>query len=1211
MLVFTRLGVTRARWLGLCALLTCVAGLALLRPAQAAVSDPLEDEARRLEASAQARRASPLAAVDWVRLDALSGWLAPGRVEAALARFTRTRGVSPSAAAYAEWLLRERALRRLDATAAQASARRLGLIDAFVWRVGPPPGPMESMTEGTGWQTYPQGAGAGELWMDAFARPALDTEVTLATRLASDTDRGAVLRLGYDDEVTVWLNGDEVYGANATHAAALDQVAVPVRLRSGSNRMVVRLRQQSGAWRLVARVTDARGAVLPGVTAHADPFGEVPAPSEGPRPDPEAIESVWAAVEGRAHVTPATSAEALATLEHVDLALALRLPDRDQVLQLVAAEAAFGVQPSPRALRAWLRLVSEGEQAGIRAAHVPPAPLERADVLPDLFNRLDEAWAHYHGRRFVDCRGVLDALERDAPGFLPALRLRSTLLLEIGLPNQAVSLLDSARRRLGAASPPILEGAYREALRAAGRTDTLRAALEALVNARQATPDDVYQLANLLRTRGDEAGALALLDRISAARPELWGYVLEAAEMRQLAGDHDGALDRLRILLERAPDEPSLHERIARVLVDRGRLDEATRHLRRALEIDPAREETRRYLEAVARPKPFSPPGPPLDALTATAPVTNAPAQVLLHHARVEVAPSGLATRQVRRVVRLLTAEGARSWGTWELPYTPGTQRLDVLSARRLRLGAPPASPTRSDRDLSLPEYRLYFDQRAEVLTFPRPEPGDVLDVTWRVVDLAPDPAFPGYFGDLAWLQETLPRAISVLEVASALPLTTELVSRDVFVRRDDQEGTLRFEAVNVPGVEREADMPGASSARAYVHLSSLRGWSEVDRRYRALMARRETPDERVAAAARAAVEGEDTPREKVARLYQRVSNGVRYVGLEMGKHSYQPEQPAVTLARAYGDCKDKATLLIAMARAVDIPAHIVLVRTRPQGALSPATASFAAFDHALVYFPTLDAFVDPTQDRNDAFSLPPPDQDAFAFVVGFDAAPRRLPLQPAAAQGESLALDAQLGADGEVRGTLVWTLVGGVATQRRIELEAPGTRAERAQRALAARFPGMMLEGVEAQGLMPAVDPVVVRARFRWPGQARVAGIARVPVTGAAWGLVDALAGAATRHHPLMLESARHRVVEVTLRPPAGRTLSMPRPASEASPFGRFSLDVSAASPPGTIRLVARLDLDVAHVEASDYPAFRSFLRRVEVQLGEAVVGVVAGGGP
>jgi hypothetical protein len=247
MLVFTRLGVTRARWLGLCALLTCVAGLALLRPAQAAVSDPLEDEARRLEASAQARRASPLAAVDWVRLDALSGWLAPGRVEAALARFTRTRGVSPSAAAYAEWLLRERALRRLDATAAQASARRLGLIDAFVWRVGPPPGPMESMTEGTGWRTYPQGAGAGELWMDAFARPALDTEVTLATRLASDTDRGAVLRLGYDDEVTVWLNGDEVYGANATHAAALDQVAVPVRLRSGSNRMVVRLRQHRGA----------------------------------------------------------------------------------------------------------------------------------------------------------------------------------------------------------------------------------------------------------------------------------------------------------------------------------------------------------------------------------------------------------------------------------------------------------------------------------------------------------------------------------------------------------------------------------------------------------------------------------------------------------------------------------------------------------------------------------------------------------------------------------------------------------------------------------------------------------------------------------------------------------------------------------------------------------------------------------------------------
>jgi|GEM_PF-2212694 len=1211
MLVYPRLGVARARWLGLFALLTCVAWLAPLRPARAAAFDPLEDEARRLEASAQAKRASPVAAVDWVRLDALSGWLAPGRVDATLSRFARTRGATPSAAALAEWLLRERALRRLDAPAAQASARRLGLIDAFVWRVGPTPGPLETLEEGAGWRAYPQGAGAGELWMDAFARPALDTEVTLATRLASDTDRGAVLRLGYDDEVTVWLNGDEVYASNTAHAAALDQVAVPVRLRSGNNRLVVRLRQQSGAWRLVARLTDIRGAALAGVTAHADPFGEVPAPSEGPKPDPEAIESVWSAVEGRAHVTPATRGDAQAALDHVELALALRLPDRDQVLQLVAAEAAYSVQPSPRALRAWLRLVSEGEQAGIRAAHVPPAPLERADVLPDLFNRLDEAWAHYHGRRFVDCRVVLDALEYDAPNFLPALRLRSTLLLEIGLPNQAVALLESARRRLGAASPPILEGAYREALRAAGRTDALRAALEALVSAGQASPDDVYQLANMLRMRGDEVGAMALLDRISTARPELWGYVLEAAEMRQLAGDHEGALDRLRALLERAPDEPSLHERVARVLVDRGRTDEAMVHLQRALEIDPAREETRRYLEAVAQPKPFVTPGPPIEALTATAPSTDAPAQVLLHHARVEVAPSGMATRQVRRVVRLLTAEGARSWGTWELPYTPGTQRLDVLSARRLRLGAPPASPTRSDRDLSLPEYRLYFDQRAEVLTFPRPEPGDVLDVTWRVVDLAPDPAFPGYFGEMTWLQETLPRAVSVVEVMSALPLSAELVARGVAVRRDEAGGLLRFEATEVPGVEREADMPGASSTRAYVHLSSLRGWDEVDRRYRALLARRETPDERVAAAARAAVEGATTQRERVARLYERVSNGVRYVGLEMGKHSYQPEQPAVTLARAYGDCKDKATLLIAMARAVDIPAHIVLVRTRPQGALSEQTASFAAFDHALVYFPTLEAFVDPTQDRNDAFSLPPPDQDAFAFVVGFDAAPRHLPLQPAAAQGESLTLDAQLGTEGELRGTLAWTLVGGVATQRRMELEAPGTRAERAQRALAARFPGMLLEGIEARGLTPAVDPVLVQARFQWPGQARVAGVTRVPVTGAPWGLVDALAGAATRQHPLMLESARHRSVEITLRPPAGRALSPPQPSSEASPFGRFSLDVSAASTPGALRIIARLDLEVARVDPDDYPAFRGFLRRVEARLSEAIVGVVVGGAP
>jgi transglutaminase-like putative cysteine protease len=342
--------------------------------------------------------------------------------------------------------------------------------------------------------------------------------------------------------------------------------------------------------------------------------------------------------------------------------------------------------------------------------------------------------------------------------------------------------------------------------------------------------------------------------------------------------------------------------------------------------------------------------GPPLESLLGVADPPGAAAHVLYHHARAVVAPTGLAVREVRRVVRIVTAEGARQFGTWELAYTPGTQRLEVDVARLMRAGEPPASPRRSDRDLSAPQWRLYYDLRAEVLTFPRVAPGDVIEVAWRVADLDPDPSFPGYFGELAYLQEASPRAISIVEFESALPLQSHVEARELaFV---DKTTPLRFEARGVPGRAPEPYAPGYASERAYVHVSTLESWADAGRRYARLVAGRDTPDDKLAAQARSWIGDARTPEEKLRRLHHPVASGIRYVGLELGTHSFRPESPHVTLARAYGDCKDKATLLIALLRAVDVDAQLVLVRTRGQGNVAAQPASFAIFDHALVYLP-------------------------------------------------------------------------------------------------------------------------------------------------------------------------------------------------------------------------------------------------------------------
>ena len=54
---------------------------------------------------------------------------------------------------------------------------------------------------------------------------------------------------------------------------------------------------------------------------------------------------------------------------------------------------------------------------------------------------------------------------------------------------------------------------------------------------------------------------------------------------------------------------------------------------------------------------------------------------------------------------------------------------------------------------------RMYYDTREMVVSFPRLQVGDVVEVKYRVDDVAQRNAFADYFGDLEIFQSDTPRA--------------------------------------------------------------------------------------------------------------------------------------------------------------------------------------------------------------------------------------------------------------------------------------------------------------------------------------------------------------------------------------------------------------------------------------------------------------------
>jgi transglutaminase-like putative cysteine protease len=65
---------------------------------------------------------------------------------------------------------------------------------------------------------------------------------------------------------------------------------------------------------------------------------------------------------------------------------------------------------------------------------------------------------------------------------------------------------------------------------------------------------------------------------------------------------------------------------------------------------------------------------------------------------------------------------------------------------------------------------------------------------------------------------------------------------------------------------------------------------------------------------------------EKEGAILDYLDREVRYTGIEFGEAALMPHDPADTLSRKYGDCKDKATLLATMLRAAGIPAYVALL---------------------------------------------------------------------------------------------------------------------------------------------------------------------------------------------------------------------------------------------------------------------------------------------
>jgi transglutaminase-like putative cysteine protease len=123
---------------------------------------------------------------------------------------------------------------------------------------------------------------------------------------------------------------------------------------------------------------------------------------------------------------------------------------------------------------------------------------------------------------------------------------------------------------------------------------------------------------------------------------------------------------------------------------------------------------------------------------------------------------------------------------------------------------------------------------------------------------------------------------------------------------------------------------------------------------------------------------------DRVDVLYRFVKAKVRYVAVERGVGWYLPASPPTVLTRGWGDCKEKALLLVKLLEEVGIEAYVALVDSAPAELgeqVDPAFPRLSAFNHAIVAVAEESiqsggeggwVFLDPTLDATNDRALDP-----------------------------------------------------------------------------------------------------------------------------------------------------------------------------------------------------------------------------------------------
>lgn len=397
---------------------------------------------------------------------------------------------------------------------------------------------------------------------------------------------------------------------------------------------------------------------------------------------------------------------------------------------------------------------------------------------------------------------------------------------------------------------------------------------------------------------------------------------------------------------------------------------------------------------------------------------------------------------------KAINQKGLENLANIEIRFDPSYQTLTLhtltihrASKRIEKLKAESVKILQREREL---EYLVYDGSKTANIFLDDVQVGDIVEYAYSV--RGNNPVFGGLHAgrfDLQWsapvhqvhasLTASKSRAISISNRNTQLtPNVTETVGE----RR--REWSVR----DVVGLTVESDAPASYDPYPAVEWSEFADWEAVAQWATPLYSTAAANGAVAAVAAKLKADRKTLEQQTVEAL-RYVQREIRYLSVAVGAGSHAPRTPQTVLERRFGDCKDKALLLITLLRQLGVEAKVALVNTTTQAGVRDTQPSPFAFNHVIVRAQVGERvlWLDPTR-RAQGGQIDSLHQFDYGYALVIDGATRALtqmfPSDKSASRSYrniETVIDSRQGLTAAVTYTVTSTLEGGSAENLRATL--------------------------------------------------------------------------------------------------------------------------------------------------------------------------------